>query len=76
MGFVKITEKDSNHYDLEQKNIAQLLSGIHQEDQNAVKAVGKVLDKIEALIDAVVTQQKLGGRLFYIGAGTSGRLGV
>lgn len=76
MGFVKTTEKDSNHNDLEQKNIAQLLSGIHQEDQNAVKAVGKVLDKIEALIDAVVTQQKLGGRLFYIGAGTSGRLGV
>ena len=76
MGFVKTTEKDSNHNDLEQKNIAQLLSGIHQEDQNAVKAVGKVLDKIEALINAVVTQQKLGGRLFYIGAGTSGRLGV
>lgn len=76
MGFVKTTEKDSNHNDLEQKNIAQLLSGIHEEDQNAVKAVGKVLDKIEALIDAVVTQQKLGGRLFYIGAGTSGRLGV
>ena len=76
MGFVKTTEKDSNHNDLEQKNIAQLLSGIHLEDQNAVKAVGKVLDKIEALIDAVVIQQKLGGRLFYIGAGTSGRLGV
>ena len=76
MGFVKTTEQDSNHDDLEQKNIAQLLKGIHTEDQNAVEAVGKVLDQIETLIEAVVKQQKIGGRLFYIGAGTSGRLGV
>jgi N-acetylmuramic acid 6-phosphate etherase len=76
MGFVKTTEQDSNHDDLEQKNIAQLLKGIHMEDQNAVAAVGKVLDQVETLIEAVVKQQKVGGRLFYIGAGTSGRLGV
>ena len=76
MGFVKITEQDSNHNNLEQKSIVHLLEGIHQEDKNAVEAVGKVLDKIEVLIEAVVTQQKIGGRLFYIGAGTSGRLGV
>lgn len=76
MYFIKITEQDSNHNNLEQKNIAQLLKGIHQEDQNAINAVGKVLDKIETLIEVVVRQQKVGGRLFYIGAGTSGRLGV
>jgi N-acetylmuramic acid 6-phosphate etherase len=76
MAFIKTTEQDSNHNNLEQKNIAQLLKGIHQEDQNAVHAVGNVLDEIETLIEVVVKQQKAGGRLFYIGAGTSGRLGV
>ena len=76
MAFIKTTEQDSNHSNLEQKNITQLLKGIHQEDQNAVHAVGKVLDEIETLIEVVVKQQKAGGRLFYIGAGTSGRLGV
>ena len=76
MAFIKTTEQDSNHNNLEQKNIAQLLKGIHQEDQNAVHAVGNVLDEIEMLIEVVVKQQKAGGRLFYIGAGTSGRLGV
>ena len=76
VAFIKTTEQDSNHNNLEQKNVAQLLKGIHQEDQNAVHAVGKVLDKIETLIEIVIKQQKAGGRLFYIGAGTSGRLGV
>ena len=76
MSFVKITEQSSNHDHLEKKNIRELLSGMHQEDQNAVNAVGKVLPQIEALIEAVVDAQKKGGRLFYIGAGTSGRLGV
>jgi N-acetylmuramic acid 6-phosphate etherase len=76
MAFIKTTEQDSNHNNLEQKNIAQLLKGIHQEDQNAVHAVGNVLDKIKTLIEIVIKQQKAGGRLFYIGAGTSGRLGV
>ena len=76
VAFIKTTEQDSNHNNLEQKNIAQLLKGIHQEDQNAVHAVGNVLDEIEMLIEVVVKQQKAGGRLFYIGAGTSGRLGV
>ena len=76
MAFIKTTEQDSNHNNLEQKNIAQLLKCIHQEDQNAVNAVGIVLDQVETLIEVVVKQQKAGGRLFYIGAGTSGRLGV
>lgn len=76
VAFIKTTEQDSNHNNLEQKNVAQLLKGIHQEDQNAVHAVGNVLDEIEMLIEVVVKQLKAGGRLFYIGAGTSGRLGV
>ena len=65
VAFIKTTEQDSNHNNLEQKNIAQLLKGIHQEDQNAVQAVGNVLDEIETLIEVVVKQQKAGGRLFY-----------
>jgi len=76
MGFEKITEQASNHDHLEQKSISELLKGIHQEDQHAVRAVGKVLPQIEALIGKVVAQLQQGGRLFYIGAGTSGRLGV
>jgi len=76
MGFEKITEQASNHDHLEQKSISELLEGIHQEDQHAVRAVGKVLPQIEALIGKVVAQLQQGGRLFYIGAGTSGRLGV
>ena len=76
MGFEKITEQTSNHDHLEQKSISELLEGIHQEDQHAVRAVGKVLPQIEALIAKVVAQLQQGGRLFYIGAGTSGRLGV
>jgi len=76
MGFEKITEQASNHDHLEQKSISELLKGIHQEDQHAVRAVGKVLPQIEALIRKVVAQLQQGGRLFYIGAGTSGRLGV
>lgn len=76
MNFEKITEKDSHYDALEQKSLRDLLSGIHQEDQNAVAAVGKVLTLVEQLIQKVVEQLQNGGRLFYIGAGTSGRLGV
>lgn len=76
MTFKKITESDSLHNDLEKKSIKELLEGMHQEDQKAVAAVGAVRDQTEALITKVVEQLKNGGRLFYIGAGTSGRLGV
>jgi len=76
MTFKKITESDSLHSDLEKKSIKELLEGMHQEDQKAVAAVVAVRDQTEALITKVVEQLKNGGRLFYIGAGTSGRLGV
>ncbi len=76
MDFVKVTEQDSLHNDLEKKSIAELLNGMHQEDQRAISAVGSVLPDVELLIEQVVAALKNGGRLFYIGAGTSGRLGV
>lgn len=76
MTFNKITEADSYYNDLEQKSISYLIHGMHQEDHNAVKAVGKVLPHVERLIERVVIQLQSEGRLFYIGAGTSGRLGV
>tara|TARA_B100001093_G_scaffold435086_1_gene432878 strand:- start:239 stop:1048 length:810 start_codon:yes stop_codon:yes gene_type:complete len=76
MNFDKITEKDSHYDTLETKSTRELLSGIHREDKVAVTAVGEVLDKIENLIDHLVPKMKASGRLFYMGAGTSGRLGV
>ena len=76
MKFEKITEKDSHYDALETKSVKELLTGIHQQDQIAVSAVGLVLSKIEILVNKLVPQLKKGGRLFYIGAGTSGRLGV
>lgn len=76
MKFEKITEKDSNYDSLETKSTNELLIGIHQEDKVAVSAVGLILDKIEDLINHLVLKMKEGGRLFYTGAGTSGRLGV
>lgn len=76
MTFEKITEKDSYYNSLEKKSVHELLSGIHNEDQAAVAAVGQVLDKIEKLIQHLIPKLKAGGRLFYIGAGTSGRLGI
>ncbi|MCY3998942.1 MAG: N-acetylmuramic acid 6-phosphate etherase [Flavobacteriaceae bacterium] len=73
---IRITEQDSNHHDLEHKTIEELVQGIHQEDLYAIHALGGVLNQVVPLIKAVVQKLKVGGRLFYIGAGTSGRLGV
>ncbi len=74
--FIRITEQDSNHRDLEQKTVEQLVHGIHQEDVSAIRALGGVLDRVVPLIKVVIQRLKNRGRLFYIGAGTSGRLGV
>ena len=76
MAFQKITEKDSLHDNLEKMNVLELLDCMHQEDQKAIDAVVAVRNQTEALIIKVVEQLRKGGRLFYIGAGTSGRLGV
>lgn len=76
MDFTKTTEQDSHYNHLEQKSIAALLQAINTEDQTVPKAVENVLPQIECLIENVVQQLQLGGRLFYLGAGTSGRLGI
>ena len=76
MDFIKITEKDSNHKDLEKKSVVELVNAMHEEDNNALKAVHKVLPHVTELIEKIEPKIKNGGRLFYIGAGTSGRLGV
>jgi len=76
MDFIKITEQDSNHNDLEKKSVRDLVESMHKEDKNALDAVQKVLPEITKLIEEIAIKMNKGGRLFYIGAGTSGRLGV
>jgi N-acetylmuramic acid 6-phosphate etherase len=72
----KPTEAASNHDDLELMSTAELLSGINQEDQTVASAVQKEIPAIERFLQEALPRMKEGGRLFYIGAGTSGRLGV
>ena len=76
MDFTKTTEQDSHYNHLEKKSISDLLISINKEDETVPKAIKKALPELEKLIIEVVTQLKSGGRLFYIGAGTSGRLGI
>jgi N-acetylmuramic acid 6-phosphate etherase len=70
------TEKSSYYNNLEQMPVAEILQHINKEDQTVPLAVKKALPQIEKLVEATAAKMKLGGRLFYIGAGTSGRLGV
>ena len=72
----RITESDSLYDALEQMSTAEILFNINKEDQGVPFAVQKALPQIEALANAVYDKMKTGGRLFYIGAGTSGRLGI
>ena len=72
----RTTESDSLHSDLEKKSTSELLSGINQEDRKVAFAVEKELTAIAAFVDACFQRMQAGGRLFYIGAGTSGRLGI
>ena len=74
--FIKTTELDSHYNNLERMSIAELLDNMNTEDKTVPEAVEKVLPKIEALVEEIVEKLKNGGRLFYIGAGTSGRLGI
>lgn len=76
MAFHKITETDSNYNHLEKMSISELLQNINNEDKTVAFAVEKSLPQIEKLTEKVVEKLKSGGRLFYIGAGTSGRLGI
>jgi N-acetylmuramic acid 6-phosphate etherase len=72
----RTTEQDSAYLDLEKKSVIELLRDINNEDKTVPLAVKKALPQIESLVTAIVAKMKLGGRLFYIGAGTSGRLGI
>lgn len=72
----KVTEQSSNHQNLELMSTAELIRGINQEDKQVALAVEKQLPQIEKLVDAVYEKLSLGGRLFYMGSGTSGRLGI
>ena len=76
MTFVKTTEQDSNYNHLEKMSVMELITNINQEDKSVAHAIAKELKAVEQLIEQVVIQLKNGGRLFYIGAGTSGRLGI
>ncbi len=70
------TESSSHYEDLEHMSVRDLLININREDKSVPLAIEKVISKIELLVDAIVEKMQAGGRLFYVGAGTSGRLGV
>lgn len=72
----RITESESLYQDLEHKSTLEILQDINREDQKVALAVNKSISQIEQLVDQVYLKMKSGGRLFYIGAGTSGRLGI
>ena len=72
----KITESPSNFSNLEMMSVTELLTGINQEDRQVHLAVNRAISEIEKFVTLLIDRVKAGGRLFYIGAGTSGRLGV
>ena len=76
MTFIKTTEQDSKYNHLEKMSVSDLLKNINNEDKTVPLAVEKSLPQIIALTDQIVNKLQNDGRLFYIGAGTSGRLGV
>jgi N-acetylmuramic acid 6-phosphate etherase len=76
MTFIKTTEQDSKYNHLEKMSVQELLNNINTEDKTVPFAVENSLTQIEVLTTNIVTKLQNGGRLFYIGAGTSGRLGV
>lgn len=76
MSFTKTTEQSSEYEHLEKMPVSELLKNINNEDKTVPLAVEKALPQIEKLVEQIVDRMKQGGRLFYIGAGTSGRLGI
>ncbi|MBS1638358.1 MAG: N-acetylmuramic acid 6-phosphate etherase [Bacteroidetes bacterium] len=73
---IKTTEADSYYNDLEKMSVHELLSNMNKEDKTVPDALEKAIPAIEALVHVIVDKMKTGGRLFYMGAGTSGRLGI
>src|SRR5687768_11226192 len=74
--FEKITEQPSKYRHLERMSISEILANINHEDKTVPHAVEKAIPQVKKLVDAIVDKMLSGGRLFYIGAGTSGRLAV
>ena len=72
----KVTEADSHYDSLEQMSTVDLLHNINNEDEKVARIVKQQIPSIVSLIEVIVEKLKLGGRLFYLGAGTSGRLGI
>src|SRR5210317_2475648 len=73
---MKTTEQSSNYNNLENMAVGDVLRGINAEDATISQAIAAKIPDIEAFVAALVERMKRGGRLFYIGAGTSGRLGI
>ena len=76
MSFERITEQPSRYRHLDKMPISEILAGINNEDRTVPIAVEKAIPQIEKLVEAASDKMLSGGRLFYVGAGTSGRLGV
>jgi len=76
MNFIKTTEQDSNYNHLEDMSVSEILNHINNEDKTVPLAIEKSLPQIEDLTEQIVLNLKKNGRIFYIGAGTSGRLGI
>ena len=72
----RITEQPSHYDHLERMSVGELLQHINDEDMLVAEAVRRAIPQIEALVEAIEPRMRRGGRLFYVGAGTSGRLGV
>lgn len=73
---MKTTEQSSNYQHLDERSVKEILTGINNEDSSVPAAVAEEIPQIEKLVEGVVARMKKGGRVFYLGAGTSGRLGV
>src|SRR6188474_157662 len=76
MSFKRVTEESSHYHHLEKMSVQEILSNINKEDATVPQAIEKVLPNIEKLVTAIIDKMLAGGRLFYMGAGTSGRLGI
>src|SRR4051794_34801125 len=74
--FIKITEQPSKYRHLEKMSVNEILVNINREDKTVPEAVEKAIPQIEQLVSVIASQMLAGGRLFYLGAGTSGRLAV
>ena len=72
----KSTEESSNYQNLQDMSVLELIRNINLEDKSVANTIEKILPEIEVLINQIVPRMKAGGRLFYMGAGTSGRLGI